>query len=71
MIRGMVTGLSERLATEGGTAEEWARLIRALGVLGDTDQARAIWSEAQTLFSETPEDMAIVQEAAEAAGVAQ
>jgi len=71
MIRGMVTGLSERLATEGGSAEEWARLIRALGVLGDTDQARAIWSEAQTLFSETPEDMAIVQDAAEAAGVAQ
>ena len=33
MIEGMVGQLSERLATEGGSAEEWARLIRALGVL--------------------------------------
>ena len=71
MIRGMVAGLSERLATEGGNAEEWARLIRALGVLGDTDQALAIWSEAQVIFAETPEDMAIVEQAAQAAGVAQ
>lgn len=71
MIRGMVAGLSERLATEGGTAEEWARLIRALGVLGDTDQARAIWTEAQGIFAATPEDMSIVEQAAQDAGVAQ
>lgn len=71
MIRGMVDGLSARLATEGGTADEWARLIRALGVLGETDQAQAIWSEAQTIFAATPDDMAIVQQAAQAAGVAQ
>ena len=34
MIRGMVTQLSDRLATEGGPPAEWARLIRALGVFG-------------------------------------
>ncbi|MEO0371110.1 MAG: c-type cytochrome biogenesis protein CcmI, partial [Pseudomonadota bacterium] len=47
MISDMVASLSARLATQGGTAEEWARLIRANGVLGKDDQARAIWQEAQ------------------------
>ena len=51
MIRGMVEGLADRLATDGGTSEEWARLIRALGVLGDTERARAIAQEAQTVFA--------------------
>lgn len=50
MIRGMVTNLSDRLATEGGTPEEWARLIGALGVLGDEAQAIAIYNEATTTF---------------------
>ncbi len=71
MVRGMVQGLSQRLAEEGGTPAEWARLIRALGVLGDTDQASAIWTEAQTRFADTPEAMAVVREAAQAAGVAE
>ena len=68
MIRGMVDGLAERLATEGGPAEDWARLIRALGVLGDTDRARAIWDEARTVFADTP-GLPTVQAAAEAAGL--
>ncbi|WP_306152306.1 c-type cytochrome biogenesis protein CcmI [Roseovarius sp. MMSF_3281] len=71
MIRGMVDGLSQRLAEEGGTPAEWARLIRALGVLGETDQASAIWTEAQTRFAEAPDAMALVREAAQAAGVAE
>ena len=71
MIRGMVQGLSERLANEGGTSAEWARLIRALGVLGETERASAIWTEAQTRFAEAPEAMAEVRAAAQAAGVAQ
>lgn len=51
MVRGMVDGLSTRLATEGGSSEEWARLIIALGVLGDTDRARAIHAEALDVFA--------------------
>lgn len=54
MIRGMVDGLGERLATEGGPPEDWARLIRALGVLGRRDQAAAVWQEAQQVF---PDDI--------------
>ena len=35
----MVNQLSERLASEGGSPEEWARLIAALGVLGEGQRA--------------------------------
>ena len=70
MIRGMVDGLGDRLATEGGPPEDWARLIRALGVLGRRDQALAVWEEAQQVF---PDDITRVQilQAARDAGVAQ
>ena len=54
MIRGMVAGLAERLATQGGTPEEWARLIRAYGVLGDLDKAALIWTEAKQTFAGDP-----------------
>jgi len=71
MIRGMVEGLSERLADEGGAPEEWARLINALGVLGETERAGAIWTEAQTVFADLPEALAVVRASAQRAGVAQ
>ena len=70
MVRGMVEGLSARLASEGGTAEDWSRLIRALGVLGETERARAIWQEAAQVFAAREGDLAMVRAAAEAAGVA-
>jgi cytochrome c-type biogenesis protein CcmH len=69
MIRGMVSQLNERLATEGGTAEEWARLISSYGVLGETDQARAIWTEAQVRFADVDDAMTILRDAAASADV--
>ena len=69
MIRGMVANLSERLANEGGTPEEWAQLIRALGVLGETDRAAAIWAESQTVFAGKTDAIATVRAAATDAGV--
>ncbi len=71
MIRGMVQGLADRLATEGGPASDWARLIAALGVLGETDRARAIWTEAKGVFAASPDDLAAVTAAARQAGVAE
>lgn len=71
MIRGMVEQLSERLASEGGSAAEWSRLISAYGVLGETDRARAIWTEAQGRFADRPDDLATVRQGAKAAGVAE
>jgi len=38
-IAGMVAGLANRLETQGGTAEEWARLMRSYTVLGQRDKA--------------------------------
>jgi cytochrome c-type biogenesis protein CcmH len=69
MIRGMVDGLAERLATEGGSPDEWARLIGALGVLGDTDRARAIWEEARVTFSDNDAALAMILSAAIRAGL--
>jgi cytochrome c-type biogenesis protein CcmH len=69
MIAGMVEGLSARLATEGGPPADWARLITSLGVLGQTEQARAIWTEAQSVFATDPGGLAAVNDAAAAAGL--
>ncbi|WP_425044168.1 c-type cytochrome biogenesis protein CcmI [Primorskyibacter sp. S87] len=69
MIRGMVDRLSDRLATEGGGPEEWARLIGALGVLGETSRAKAIYDEAKTRFDGNSEALAAITEAARSAGL--
>lgn len=69
MIAGMVQGLSERLAAEGGPPADWARLITSLGVLGQADEARAIWTEAQAVFASDPGGLAAVNDAAAAAGL--
>ena len=71
MVRGMVARLSERLATQGGSAEEWARLITAYGVLGETDRARAIWAEAQQRFDGRAAELEVLRAAAAQAGVAE
>ena len=47
MVEGMVEGLETRLATQGGTPDEWARLIGALVVIGRQDHARDILAEAR------------------------
>ncbi|MGO4388843.1 c-type cytochrome biogenesis protein CcmI [Microvirga sp. 2YAF29] len=38
-IARMVSGLASRLESQGGTAEEWARLMRSYTVLGQRDKA--------------------------------
>lgn len=69
MIQGMVARLSDRLATEGGTAPEWAQLIGALGVLGEQERAKAIYSEAKTRFASDSEALAKLEAAASMAGL--
>ncbi|MFD0857438.1 c-type cytochrome biogenesis protein CcmI [Roseovarius aquimarinus] len=68
-IRGMVDNLLGRLSEEGGPPEDWARLIVALGVLGETERAEAILSEARSTFAERPEAQAMLDTAAERAGI--
>ncbi len=71
MIEGMVAQLADRLATEGGPAEDWARLITSLAALGRLDEAREIYAEAQQVFEGRSVEMAGLREAAVLAGVAE
>ncbi len=70
MIRSMVEGLNDRLATEGGTAEEWARLISVLANLGENERAAVIFAEAQKNFAGRDAELAVIQAAAAQAGLA-
>lgn len=71
MISGMVAQLSERLAAEGGSPEDWAQLIRSLGVLGRVDEAAAIWREVRETFAADPDALALLRDTAAEAGVAE
>jgi cytochrome c-type biogenesis protein CcmH len=70
MISGMVSGLAQRLADQGGAPDEWAQLIRAYGVLQQTDRADAAWRQAQAAHGRDPGAMDIIRAAAQDAGVA-
>jgi cytochrome c-type biogenesis protein CcmH len=69
MIRGMVSGLQERLFDEGGSPEDWARLIQALGVIGDVDGAAEAFRRARDAFAGDPVTVSALAERAALAGV--
>jgi cytochrome c-type biogenesis protein CcmH len=69
MIEGMVAGLAERLAAQGGPPEDWARLVRSLGVLGRGDEAAAIRDEARQAFAGDAAALALIAAAAREAGL--
>ena len=63
MIEGMVASLNDRLASEGGPAEDWARLVGAYGVLGNLEAARAILAEAREVFADDADAQALFDQA--------
>ena len=69
MIDGMVKGLEDRLATQGGSPEEWARLIGALAVKGERDHAQEILTEARSKFAADPQALVVIDGAAGQAGL--
>ncbi|WP_457646336.1 c-type cytochrome biogenesis protein CcmI [Profundibacter sp.] len=71
MIKSMVGRLSERLDTDGGSPQEWAQLLGALGVLGDKERAKATWAKAQEAFAGDSAALDVVRAAAMRAGVAE
>ena len=72
MILGMVMGLAERIESEGSDSPvEWARLIRSLGVLGDTTRASEFWAKARERFVDDIEALALIRAAAVGSGVAE
>lgn len=57
-IKGMVESLDARLASEGGTIEEWTRLVRSRLVLGQGDLAQKAYQAARAAYP----DAAVRQE---------
>ncbi|MFK7938093.1 MAG: c-type cytochrome biogenesis protein CcmI [Roseovarius sp.] len=71
MIEGMVAQLSERLSSEGGSAEEWAQLIRALGVLDRFDEARSIFVESLRVFEGREDALELMRAAGRTVGISE
>ena len=71
MIEGMVEGLAERLSSEGGPPEDWAKLLRALSVLGRELDALEIYKEAQVVFADHPDALKTIEETARLLGMAE
>lgn len=68
MIRSMVGRLRDRLYDQGGDAEEWARLIQSLGVLGDKDGAAEAYARAAEANKTDAIALAMLKERALLAG---
>lgn len=69
MIEGMVAQLSDRLATEGGSVEDWERLIRSLAVLERLPEAQTIYDEAKVRFEGRPAELSFLRQAAVESGL--
>ncbi len=67
-IRAMVEGLAARLKAQGGTAEEWARLVRSYAVLGEADKARETLAAARAAHPDAA-SLAMLTQVARAAGI--
>lgn len=63
MIAQMVKGLAERLYEDGGTVEEWARLIRSRVVLGQLDVAEQDMARARAAFENNQSSAAALEQA--------
>lgn len=63
MVEDMVARLNDRLANEGGTEADWARLITSYGILGRFDAAENILAEAREVFAGNANAMALFDQA--------
>ncbi|MGO4704503.1 c-type cytochrome biogenesis protein CcmI [Microvirga sp. 2MCAF38] len=59
-IAGMVAGLASRLESQGGSPEEWARLMRSYVVLGQRDKAVITASQARTALARDSAGLQII-----------
>lgn len=61
MINGMVARLEERLRVEGGSVDEWLRLITSLGVMGRSEEAARAYAAAREDFANDPQALATLE----------
>lgn len=71
MIEGMVSQLATRLADQGGSVDEWIRLMRAYQVLGRSDDAAKAAASAKDAFADDPEAQARIEATAGELGLNQ
>ena len=71
MIQGMVTSLADRLSTEGGPPQDWARLITSLVAIDQPEAAATVLSEAEGIFGGDVQAVNILRRAAQEAGLDQ
>lgn len=69
MINQMVAGLAERLGTEGGSPDEWKRLIRSYIVLDRPQDAAKALAGARKAYAQMPEALAEFSALAKTLGV--
>ncbi len=69
MISQMVSGLAERLKSDGGSVDEWQRLVRSYMVLGDKQAAAKALSDARGAFANDPGALASLGELANSLGL--
>jgi len=68
-IAGMVAGLAERLASEGGNAQEWGRLVRSYAVLGQVEPAEQALADARRALAGDSQAIEEVESVAREAGI--
>lgn len=64
MIEGMVQRLQDRLTSEGGTAEEWGRLLTSYATLNRPDEAKRAYEMALAALDDEPDKDALRRHAA-------
>lgn len=64
MIAEMVGGLESRLMNEGGSAEEWARLVNSLRVLGEEGRADQALAAGRAALAQDPDGLKLLDAAA-------
>lgn len=69
MIKQMVSGLAERLRSDGGSVDEWQRLVRSYMVLEDKQAAANALSEARGAFKDDPKALAALASLATSLGI--
>jgi cytochrome c-type biogenesis protein CcmH len=69
MIAQMVAGLAERLKNEGGSIDEWKRLVRSYIVLGRKQEAVKALGVARGAFTDDPKSLASLDELANSLGL--
>jgi cytochrome c-type biogenesis protein CcmH len=61
MIEGMVSRLATRLASNGGSVDDWSRLIRAYAVLHEADKAKTALADARKALAPNADAVASLE----------